>query len=93
MPVRIVAMVVAGQTLFVAGSPDTVPPDDPWAAFDGRKGGVLWAVAAADGKKLAEHKLADPPVFDGMAAAGGRIYIATRNGRLVCLAAKDALTK
>ena len=86
VPVRVMAMVVAGDTLFVAGPPDVVPDGDAWAALDGRKGGVLWAVAAADGKKLAEHKLAGPPVFDGMAAANGRIYIATRDGRLVCLA-------
>ncbi len=86
VPVRVVAMVLAGPTLFAAGSPDVVDPDDPWAAIDGRKGGVLWAVATADGKKLAEHPLAHPPVFDGMAAANGRLYIADTGGEVVCLA-------
>jgi outer membrane protein assembly factor BamB len=47
--------------------------------------GLLWAVAAQDGKKLAEYKLDSPPVFDGMIAANGRLYIATRDGRLLCM--------
>ena len=88
VPVRIVAMVVAGPTLFAAGAPDVVAPDDPWAALEGRKGGVLWAVSTADGTKLAEYTLDHPPIFDGMAAANGRLYIATRAGGLICMAAK-----
>lgn len=85
VPVRVQAMAVAGSTLFVAGTPDIVDPEDPWAAFEGRKGGVLWAVSTADGKKLAEHRLDSPPVFDGMAAAQGRLYISTTDGSVVCL--------
>ena len=27
---------------------------------------LLWAVSPTDGKKLAEHKLDAPPVFDGL---------------------------
>ncbi len=84
VPVRIQAMVVAGETLFVAGTPDVVDPDDPWAAMDGRKGGLLWAVSTTDGKRLAEYKLDSPPVFDGMAAANGRLYISTKDGSVVC---------
>ena len=38
-----------------------------------------------DGKTLATHKLASLPVFDGMAAAGGRLYVSTTDGRLRCL--------
>ena len=89
VPVRVVAMVVAGATLFAAGPPDVVVPDDPWAAMEGRKGGVLWAVSADDGRKLAEYRLVSPPVFDGMAAARGRLYIATRDGRVVCMGARN----
>ena len=86
MPVRIVAMVVAGQTLLVAGPPDVVDPADPWAAFEGRQGGVLWAISATDGSKLAEYRLDAPPVYDGLAAAAARLYIATRDGRVLCMA-------
>jgi outer membrane protein assembly factor BamB len=86
VPVRIRAMVLAGSTLFVAGTADVVDPDDPWSAIDGRRGGVLWAVSTAGGKKLAEYPLESPPVFDGIAAAGGRLYISNTNGDVVCLA-------
>jgi len=84
-PVRIRAMVLAGETLFVAGPPDVLDPEDPYAAFEGRKGGVLWAVSADDGKKLAEYKLDSPPAFDGLIAAGGRLYLTTRDGRVMCM--------
>jgi outer membrane protein assembly factor BamB len=88
VPVRVRAMVAAGPTLFVAGPPDVMDPADPYAAFEGRKGALLWALAAADGKKLAEVKLSAEPVFDGLIAAGGRLYICTLDGRLTCLGEK-----
>lgn len=87
-PVRIRAMVLADKTLFVAGPPDVLDPDDPLGAFEGRKGALLWAMSASDGKELAEYKLDSPPVFDGMIAAGGRLYISTRDGRLICMGKK-----
>jgi len=85
LPVRIRAMVKAGNALFVAGPPDALDPDDPLGAFEGRKGAVLWAVSAEDGKKLAEYKLEKTPVFDGMAAARGRLYIACQDGSILCM--------
>ncbi len=54
-------------------------------AFAGGRGAVLWAVAARDGATLAEHRLGSPPTFDGMAAAGGRLYVSTVDGRIVSL--------
>ncbi len=86
VPIRIRAMVLAGQTLFAAGTSDVVEPDDPWSAIEGRKGGILWAISTADGKKLAEYPLESPPIFDGMAAANGRLYISTVDGDVVCFA-------
>jgi len=85
-PIRPRAMVAAGKTLFVAGFPDRIDPEDPWATFEGRRGGVLRALSAADGENLAEYRLDGPPVFNGMAAAGGRIFISLANGNVVCLA-------
>jgi len=85
VPIRIRAMVLAGGTLFIAGPPDVIDPADPLAAFEGRKGGLLRAVSSADGTTLAEYQLDSPPVFDGMIAAKGRLYISTRDGRLTCL--------
>jgi len=82
-------MVLAGQTLFVAGPPDIVDPHDPMAAFEGRKGGVLRAYAASDGKRLAECKLDAPPTFDGLIAAGGCLFLSTVDGKVVCLTGRQ----
>jgi outer membrane protein assembly factor BamB len=89
VPLRIRAMTVAGGTLFVAGTPDVVPKEDPYAAIDGRRGARLWAVSATDGRKLNELPLDAEPVFDGLIAAGGRLYVSLGNGQVHCLAAKS----
>ncbi|MCK4960162.1 MAG: PQQ-binding-like beta-propeller repeat protein, partial [Planctomycetes bacterium] len=33
---------------------------------------------------LAEYELEKPPVFDGLVAAGGRLYVSTIDGNVVC---------
>ena len=73
-PVHVRAMVLAGKVLFVAGP----------AAEAGIDAAMLVAVSAADGAELARCRLDSPPVFDSMAAADGRLYIALESGRLVC---------
>jgi len=83
--IRVTSMVRAGDTIFVAGAPDIVDADDPHGAWEGRKGGVLAAFAAVDGAPLARIELPSPPVWDGMAAARGRLLIALCDGTLVCL--------
>jgi len=85
VPVRARAMVLAGEHLILAGPPDVVPDSDPFGSFEGRLGAVLWVVSTKDGGKLSECKLAALPVFDGMAAADGRLYVATEDGKMVCL--------
>ncbi len=85
VPIRIRAMVKAGPTLFVAGPPDELDPADPYAAFEGRRGARLAAVSAADGAELAKLDLGSPPVFDGLIAAGGRLYVCLEDGTLACL--------
>lgn len=95
------AMALAKDTVFVAGPPNFIDerrayrlPDDPdvraklelqQEALEGRHGGVLWAVAKADGKLMARYRLDAVPVFDGLAAAGGRLYLSTIDGRVLCL--------
>jgi hypothetical protein len=88
-PIRIRGMVLAGPTLFVAGPPDVVDPKDPLASFEGRKGGVLRAYAAGDGHRLAERELDSPPVFDGLIAAAGRLFLSTTDGKVVCMAGQQ----
>ena len=94
------AMAVAGDTLFIAGPPDFIDerrafysPDSPEVqaklrrqaeALAGRHGGQLWVMAKADGKLLGRYALNTIPVFDGLAAAEGRLYLTTVNGRVLC---------
>ena len=87
VPVRALGMVLTGDVLFLAGPPDVVPPDDPYAALEGRMGAKLWAVSAEDGTRLGQYELDSPPVFDGLSTAGGRLYIATQAGEVLCMGA------
>jgi len=84
VPIRVKGMVAAGDKLFVAGAPDVMDAKDPLAALEGRAGGLLRAVSAKDGTKLAEYRLASPPVLDGLIAARGALFLATRDGKLTC---------
>ena len=78
------AMVLADQTLWLAGPPYAANLEDLPAALEGLRGGLLLAVSATDGETLAQYKLEAPPVWDGMAAAGGRLYLSTTDGRVLC---------
>ena len=48
------------------------------------KGGVLKIFTAADGKEVLSMKLEDTPVWDGMAAANGRLPLSNQSGKVVC---------
>lgn len=83
VPVRVRAMVLADKVLLVAG-PRMETGDAPWRRDEDRPA-LLVAVSASDGTELARHRLDGSPVFDGMAAADGRLYISLENGQLVCM--------
>jgi hypothetical protein len=85
---RVRAMVLAADRLLVAGPPDVIEEGDPYAAFDGRKGASLQIFSASDGALLKEYPLASPPVFDGMAAANGRLYLCDKADRVLCFGAR-----
>jgi len=84
VPIRVKAMVSVSGKLFIAGSPDVLDADDPLAALEGRRRGLLRAVSATDGSTLAEYQLDAPPVLDGLIAARGGLFVATRDGKLTC---------
>ena len=88
MPLRAVAMVLAADALLVAGTPDAPGEKDYWAAFEGREGAEIRTLSAADGRELSRIHLDAAPEFDGMAAAHGRLYVSTRDGRLRCYGQK-----
>ena len=98
-PFFVRALLVTADKMFVAGPPDVSQsqgpgdsalvlrnPDQAVAAWQGKKGGALWVVGTRDGKRLAQYKLDAPPVFDGMAATTGRLFLATTDGRVICYA-------
>lgn len=88
------ALVLATDKLVIAGPPNAgqkdtkllayLNPADALAAFSGEKGVLLQVVSAADGKTLSEQKLSSMPVFDGMSAASGRLYISLKDGTVEC---------
>lgn len=83
--VRAQSMVLTDRCLFIAGAPDTVDDKDPWGGFEDRKGGVLKVYLKDDGSKIAEYKLPSTPIYDGMAAAGGRLFATLRDGTVLCM--------
>ena len=85
IPLRPRAVMRAGDMIFLAGMSATPVSGDPHATFEGRVGGMLRTVSAVDGKPLAQRKLTSPPVWDGLAAAGGRMFMATMDGRVICM--------
>ena len=54
-------------------------------AWQGKEGALIWVINADTGQKHSEHKLQALPVWDGMIAAWGRIYIALKDGSIQCL--------
>ncbi len=89
LPVRIRSMVRTKNSLLVAGPPDICPPDDPTAALEGRAGAILMAIDPANGKTRFECKLDTPPVFDGMSAAYGKLFVSLENGEIECWAGRE----
>jgi len=61
---------------------------DALDTFEGRKDSLLLATDKVTGQMLAEFKLPSSPVFDGMIAANGRLFLALKNGCVVCFEAK-----
>jgi len=101
VPMFVTAMLVAGEKMFIAGPPDVIKaqadssdqalmlenPQEALQAWTGEKGGaLLWAVSTRDGRPLGRLKLDAQPVFDGMAAAGGRLFLSRKDGKVICLA-------
>ena len=82
--VRVLAMVLAGDKLFMAGPPNVVPAKDPFAAFEGRAGSKFCVFSVSNGEKLSECELDCVPVFDGLIAAWNRLFMATTSGDIAC---------
>jgi len=84
------SMVLANKTLFAAGPPAirNEITQDALLRWQGKSGGVLWSLSRDNGEKRSDYKLDAPPVFDGMAAAYGRLYLSLANGSIICFEEK-----
>jgi len=81
IPMHARALLKAGNKLYIAGATDT------GQLLGTATGGSLLVASDADGSTVASLPLEAPPVFDGMAAAGSRLYISQNNGTLLCMGA------
>ena len=52
--------------------------------YNPQQGGFLEARSAANGQVQKTLDLPVPPALEGMACAGGKLYVATRDGKLRC---------
>ncbi|MBT7068507.1 MAG: PQQ-binding-like beta-propeller repeat protein [Verrucomicrobia bacterium] len=86
---RVRALVLTEGTLFAAGNAD---PLDPQGTGDAQSGpvdaGLLQGFSTQDGSMTFTHALPSPPLFDGLAAARGALYLCTVDGTLLCLSAE-----
>ncbi len=53
-----------------------------------KKAPELWVLSREDGKVLATVPVDGFPAFNGMSAAGDRLFVATRDGKLICYRSK-----
>jgi len=94
-PLIVRAMVLTNEKLVIAGVPDLFKkneqrlmydnPQESLEALKGNRGSYLCIVSSTDGKELSKTEISSSPVFDGMSAANGRLYLSLKDGSVVCL--------
>ncbi len=94
VPIFVRALVLADDTLFLAGPPESADlrgdqltlkdGNKSESVFLGKAGASLCVVEAEKGRQLAQHELPSAPVFDGMIAAQRQLFISLKDGSLVC---------
>jgi len=100
IPMLAFGLVLAGDTLFAAGAPDVLDETQPGirgegpqiikainqqeTALAGERGGILMVVSKEDGKVKHRCNIDGPPVFDGLIAANGRLYLVLKDGNVQC---------
>jgi len=86
VPVHVRAMVLAGDIIFAAGAgpaPGKAPETQNVSPTP-----LLLAISASDGSELTRHSIPAAPVFNGMAAAEGELFLTLEDGQLLRLATK-----
>jgi hypothetical protein len=101
VPILVRAMVKADDQLHVLGPEEVVDQElalrtatsgetqellsEQDAAMQGQRGASLLNVSTGDGTIRSGYKLPTTPVFDGIAAAHGRLFIALSDGTITCI--------
>jgi outer membrane protein assembly factor BamB len=80
VPLAVRGMVLAGDTLFVVGPAMEAGRDAAEPDFRQPGPSRLVAFRGDDGQSLAEYDLDAQAVFDGLIAAGGRLYLTCQDG-------------
>ena len=105
IPILVRGLVLTGDALFVAGPPDVLDEEEAMkrfaepeiqellksqeAAMTGAQGGRLLAVSKADGAVISQIELDTFPVWDGLCATQGRLYMSALDGTVRCFSAKQ----
>ena len=84
LPLYAKAVVLAGDTLFVAGRHDR-SFEDLAKVMDGQAEGVLVRMSTADGTVQRTTSLPSPPVTDGLIVGGTKAFVVLRNNTVLCL--------
>ena len=61
-----------------------LPEEISFAVYRGERGGLLRTYAISDGSESSRQTQESPPVWDGMAATEGRLYMAAVDASIVC---------
>jgi hypothetical protein len=83
LPVHVRAMLLAGDVIFAAGAgpaPGKAPEQQKVSPTP-----LLLAISAADGAELARYPIPAAPILNGIAAAGGELFLTLENGQLLCM--------
>ena len=86
VPLLARGMALTADTLFAAGpimAPEDAGTNEP--SFDDGSPAAMMAFSTKDGRDLARIPIDAQPVFDGLALAYGKVYMATVDGNIVCL--------
>jgi len=84
LPIHPRAMLKAADVLYLAG----YPAESTLPHFYGepiKDKGILLQIDASSGDVLSQTELPASPMFDGMSAASGRLYMSLENGSVMCL--------
>jgi outer membrane protein assembly factor BamB len=72
---QIESMAFTDEVLFISGVCDMYQPEGK---------GFLWSVSTETGGVMDKVELTVAPVSDGLAIAGGKVFISTRDGKIIC---------